>query len=265
MSDVRAAATGFNISSDEIIRSVSMLYMTEPRQFALMAILHTMGLEYQIEGGTVNQVTGSPIGVITVDNFKFEMQRDDLEDFQTTLNYAAGYNSSATSMVVTDGGLVPKYALIYVPRTGEIMRCTSVSSNTLTVARGQSGTVAAAVVNGDTFIIMDSAYPENELSGDIAFKVTTFDYNYTQICREPYGNSRTEQGTAKYGIDNSYERKKKLALIKMLRRNNGNLWLGQRNSDSSLAFRTYGGILSFIDSGNVYDAGGNFVCFISFN
>jgi len=257
MSNVRGQATGFNINSDEIIRNVSQLYITEPRKFALMSILHTMGMEYQFDGSMVNGISGNSIGVETVDNFKFETQLDELEDFKVTVNLAAGYAAGDTSIVVSDGSLVPKYALILIPRTGEIIRVTSVSTNTLTVARGVSGTTAAAILDGDLFIIMDSAYSEGDVSGDISFRNTTFDYNYTQISREQYGNSRTEQGTAKYGKTNSYDYKKKMALIKMLRRNNGTMWLGQRSTDSSNKFRTTGGVLSFVDSGNVYDAGGN--------
>lgn len=256
MSNIRAAATDFNINQSEVIRHVSKLVMVKPRQYALMAMVHSMGLEFQIEPSKVN-VVGTPVGVEIVTNPKFEMQRDDLEDIKTTINYAAGYNSSDASLVVLDGGLVPLYGLVYNPRTAEIFRVTAVSGNTLTVVRGVAGTVAAAILQGDTLILLDSAYSENMTSGDISFKQTTFDYNYTQISREPYGNSRTEQGTVKYGIDNSYERKKKLALIKFLRRNNGTMWLGQRSIDNTNNYRTTGGVLSFIDSGNVYDVNGN--------
>lgn len=253
---IRGAADTFIISSDEIVRNVSKLYMTEPRKFALMAMVHTQGLEYQKEASQVN-VTGQPVGVIMVDNPKFEMQLDSVNEIKTAVNLAAGYNSSATSIVVDDGSTVEKFGLIYVPRTGEIMRASSVSSNTLTVTRGQAGTTAAALLDNDELIMLNSAYAENSQSGDALFKNTTFDYNYTQIARMPYGNSRTEQGTKKYGIDNSYEKKKKMALIDMLRKNNGNMWLGGRSIDSTNKFRTTGGVISFIDSGNVYDVNGN--------
>lgn len=256
MSYIREAATDFNISSDEIVRSVSKLYMTEPKKYALMSMVHSQGLDFQIENSVVN-VTGSPIGVIMVDNPKFEMQLDSIDEIKTAVNLAAGYISTATSIVVDDGALVDKYALVYVPRTGEIMRVSSVSSNTLTVTRGEAGTTAAALVDNDELVLLNSAYAENAVSGDISFKNTTFDYNYTQISREPYGNSRTEQGTKKYGIDNSYEHKKKKALIKMLRENNGNMWLGGRSIDTTNDFRTTGGVINFIDSANVYDVDGN--------
>ena len=256
MSYVRSAADTFNIDSNEIVRSVSKLYMTEPRSFALMAMVHSQGLDYQIEPSMVN-VTGTPVGVIMVDNPKFEMQLDSIDEIKTSVNLPAGYLSTDVSIVVADGALVDKFALLYVPRTGEIMRVSSVSANTLTVTRGEAGTTAAALLHNDELVLLNSSYAENTTSGDISFKNTTFDYNYTQISRQPYGNSRTEQGTKKYGIDNSYERKKKMALIKMLRENNGNMWLGGRDIDSTNKFRTTGGVLSFIDSANVYDVNAN--------
>lgn len=254
MSMIRAAADTFNISSDEIIRNVSKLYMTEPRSFALMSLVHSQGLDYQIDGSQVN-VTGSPVGVIMVDNPKFEMQLDSVNEIKTSVTAAA--LSSATTVYVADGAIVGKYDLIYVPRTGEIMRASSVSSNTLTVTRGEAGTTAAALLASDELVMLNSSYAENAVSGDIRFKNTSFDYNYTQIAREPYGNSRTEQGTKKYGIDNSYDRKKKMALIDMLRKNNGTMWVGGRSIDSTNKFRTTGGVLSFIDSANVYDVNNN--------
>jgi len=254
MSEVRATATTFNIGSDEIIRSVSKLVMIEPRRYALMGMLHSQGLNFQIEPSVVN-VTGSPISVKIVSNPKFEMQRDTIEDIKTTVTTEAA--ADATSLVVADGGLIPKYALLYIPRTGEIVRATAVTANTATIARATSGTTAAIILADDDVIIMDSAYSENEVSGDISFHNTEFDFNYTQISREPYGNSRTEQGTVKYGIDNSYDRKKKFSLIKLLRRNNGTMWLGGRSIDTSINYRTTGGVLSFIDTDNVYDVNGS--------
>ena len=250
------AATTFNISSDEIVRNVSKLYMTEPRKYALMALVHSQGLDYQIDSSVIN-VTGSPIGVKIVDNPRFEQQLDSIYEVETAINLAAGYLSTDTSIVVDDGAIVDKYALVYVSRTGEIMRVSSVSTHTLTVTRGEAGTTAAALLDNDQLMLLNSAYAENAVSGDIKFRPTTFDYNYTQISRETYGNSRTEQGTRKYGIDNSYDYKKKMALIDLLRKNNGNMWLGGRSVDTSNEFRTTGGVLNFIDSTNEYDVNGN--------
>jgi hypothetical protein len=253
---VRSAIDTFAVSSDEIIRDVSKLYIAKPNEYALISLLHTRGMEYEKTPEGVN-VNGSPLNTEIVYNPKFEQQVDELESDETTVNYAAGYAAGATSIVLTDGTLVPKFSMLYVPRTGELMRVSSMSANTATVTRAEGGTTAAAIVHGDTIIIQGSAYAENALSGDARFKQTAFTYNYTQIDREQYGESRTSDGTRYYNNAQSFEKNKAIALHGMLRRFNGTLWLGGRSIDTSGKVRTMGGVLEFIDSGNVMDVNQN--------
>lgn len=256
MSNVRNIVDTFGVSSDEIIREVSKLYLARPNEYALVSLVHSQGMEFEKMPDEVN-VQGMPMGAEVVYNPKFEQHIDEIESDEVTVNYAAGYAANATSIVVSDGALVPKYALIYVPRTGEILRVSSVSTHTLTVTRGESGTTAAALVHGDTFIIQGAAYAENALSGDARFPQTAFTYNYTQIVREPFGESRTSAGTKYYNNAQSYERRKAAALVSMLRKWNGTLWTGGRDIDTTNKFRTSGGVLEFIDSGNVMDVNQN--------
>lgn len=253
---VRSQIDTFEVSSDEIIREVSKLMLAKPNQYALVSLLHSNGLEFEKTPDAVN-VSGSPISTKIVHNPKFEMHLDEIESDETTINLAAGYAADAVSIVVADGTLVPKFALIYVPRTAEIIRVSSVSGNTLTVTRGESGTTGAILNNADKLIIQSSAYAEFSLSGDDRFKQTTFPFNYTQIIRAPFGESRTSKGTTYYNNAQSYDRSKRINLSAMLRRLNGALWVGGRSIDTSNKFRTFGGILEYIDSGNVMDVNQN--------
>lgn len=253
---VRSEINTFGVDSDELVREISKLYLQTPNKYALISLLHANGLEFEKTPEKVG-VSGSPISTKIVKNPKFEMHLDEIESDETTVNNAAGYADSATSIVVVDGTLVPKYALIYIPRTGEIIRVSSVSTNTLTVTRGESGTSAAALVHGDTFIIQGSAYAEFALSGDDRFKKTAFSYNYTQIDREPFGESRTSKGSSYHNAAHSYERNKRKKLVEMLRRFNGTLWTGGRAIDTDNNLRTTGGVLEFVDSGNVMDVNQN--------
>ena len=256
MSNVRDNVNTFDVDSDELVREISKLYMAMPNQYALISLIHSQGLEFQKEPEAVN-VSGKPIGVGIVNNPKFEQHLDEIEEDEVTLNYSAGYDSAAVSIVVSDGALIPKYALIYVPRTGEIFRVSSVSTHTLTITRAESGTTAAALVHGDQLVIHGSAYAENARSGDNRFKQTSFPYNYTQIDREPFGESRTSAGSKYHNGAQSYDRQKKLHLISFLRRFNGTLWLGGRDADTTNNFRTTGGIIEYVDSGNVMDVNQN--------
>lgn len=256
MTVVRSQVDTFAVSSDEIIREVGKLYTAKPNEYALISSIMSRGMDFEktTEGPSVS---GRPMGVKIVYNPKFEQQVNEIESDEITVNLAAGYTAGDTSIVVSDGALVPKYALLYVPRTGEIMLVSSVSTHTLTVVRGQSGTTAAALVHGDTMIIQGSAYAEFALSGDARFKQTAFTYNYTQIDREKYGESRTSSGTKYYNNAQSYEMSRKNALVSMLRRFNGTLWLGGRSIDTTNKRRTMGGIFEFIDGGNVMDVNQN--------
>lgn len=256
MSNVRSVVDTFGVDSNEIVREVSKLYLAKPNEYALVSLVHSQGMEFEKMPDEVN-VQGTPMGAEIVYNPKFEQHIDEIESDEVTVNNASGYNSSATSIVVSDGALVPKFALIYVPRTGEILRVSSVSSHTLTVTRGESGTTAADLVHGDTFIIQGAAYAENALSGDARFPQTAFTYNYTQIVREPFGESRTSAGTKYYNNAQSYDRRKAAALVSMLRKWNGSLWTGGRDIDTTNKFRTQGGVLEFVDSGNVMDVNQN--------
>src|SRR5947207_6921162 len=52
------------------------------------------------------------------------------------INNGAGYNNSATSLVVDNGAYFQADDQIYFSRTGEVARVTAVATNTLTVVRG---------------------------------------------------------------------------------------------------------------------------------
>jgi len=256
MTNVRGVVDTFGVSSDEIIREVSKLYLAKPNEYALVSMVHSQGMEFTKTPDAVN-VNGMPIGAEIVNNPKFEQHVDEIESDETTVNLPAGYAAGDTSIVVADGALVPKFAMIYIPRTGELMRVSSVSSNTLTVTRGEGGTTAAALVHGDQLVIQASSYAENSLSGDVRFHQTAFTYNYTQIVREPFGESRTSDGTKYYNDAQSYNRNKAASLVSMLRKWNGSLWTGGRAIDSTNKFRLSGGVLGFIDGGNVMDVNQN--------
>ena len=256
MTVVRSEINTFEVDSDEIIREVGKLFTVKDNMFALVSLLHANGLEFEKQPDAVN-VGGKPLSIKTVHNPKFEMHLEELESDESNINLAAGYNSSAVSVVVDDGTLFPKFALVYVPRTAEIFRVSSVSTNTLTITRAESGTTAAAMLDNDKLIIMRSAYAEFARSGDDRFKQTTFPFNYTQIDREPFGESRTSRGTKYYNNAQSYDRNKRSKLTTMLRRFNGSLWLGGRDSDTTNNFRTSGGVLEYVDSGNIMDVNQN--------
>lgn len=134
----------------------------------------------------------SALGKRKVLNAKFLMFTNESMERSSAVNNAAGYSSSATSIVVDDGTLFSKYDQVYVPRTGEIMVVSAVSSNTLTVTRGV-GSTAAALLDNDGVFRLAAGYPVNSLSGNARATVPAEAYNYTQIFRTPIAIGRTDK------------------------------------------------------------------------
>jgi len=246
----------FDVSSDEIIREVGKLYTAKPNEYSLVSMIHSQGMKYEKGVKGVNAI-GTPMGAEIVKNPKYEQHLDEIETDEDNINLAAGYADNITSIIVNTGALFSEGALVQVPRTGEIMRVTSISANTLTVTRGESGTTAAALVDNDLLIIMATAYAENADAGTPRFSQTSFSYNYLQIVRESFAESRTSAGTGYYNNAQSYEEEKKKKLVSMMRKFNGIAWNGGRSIDTTNKIRTTGGILEFIDSGNVMDVNQN--------
>ena len=77
-----------------------------------------------------------------------------------SVNNGAGYNSSATSIVVANGDKFRAGDVVNVPVTGEQMRVTAVSTNTLTVSRGWGQTAAASLTDADVLVIIGNANAE---------------------------------------------------------------------------------------------------------
>ena len=98
------------------------------------------------------------------------------------VNNGAGYNSSASPITVDTGTLFSAGTLIKVPRTGEVMEVTSVSTNALSVTRGIGSSAAALVDNDPLFIIGRSAEEGGTSAQPIANDQTT-QTNYTEITK----------------------------------------------------------------------------------
>lgn len=196
----------------------------------------------------------------SVFNPKFEWLEDDLLPKWSTVNLSAGYSSSATEIIVLNGnyfdfgtGLV---TLVKVPRTGEVMKVTSISSNTLTVTRGIGSTIGAALVNGDPLLILGTVSQEGVGSPNARTTLETALFNYTQILKKAVEATNTEEASKLYGgSDRNYQRKKMgIEHIIDIERT---LWFGEKSIDTSGThpIRTTGGVLEFLTD-NVVDVGG---------
>ena len=125
----------------------------------------------------------------------------------TQINNGAGYNNSATSIVVDDGAVFRPNDLAYLPATKETVLVTAISTNTLTVTRGWGtldgvgGVAAAAITDNDYIYNVGQALKENSDLPEQRINVEAAITNYTQIFRQPFGVSRSEKAINEYGGD----------------------------------------------------------------
>jgi hypothetical protein len=147
----------------------------------------------------------------SVYNTKFEWIEKDLEARWSQVNNGAGYNTTATSIVVDNGNYFTVGDLVKVPRTGEVFRVTAVSTNTLTVVRGLgNGGTGVALLDNDDLLILGSSFAEGAASGSEKSHIETYPYNYTQIIRTPFGVTGSENSSENYtGNDRSRLRAEK--------------------------------------------------------
>ena len=180
-------------------------------------------------------------------NPKFEWLEDDLLEGATAVNYASGYASSATSIVVDDGSIIRAGDVLHLPATGENLLVTAVSTNTLTVVRGYGSTAAAAITDDDPVVNLGPAMAENSGLRGVVSTTAANKYNYTQIFRTPFSLSGTEAASALYGgKDRSYQRRK--SSLEHKRDIARAMYFGQRKEDTSGSTprRTMGGVLEFL-------------------
>jgi hypothetical protein len=193
----------------------------------------------------------------SIDHFKPEWFEKDLPARWDQVNNGAGYASGATSVVVDNASYFSVADIINVPRTAEKMRVSAVNTDTgaLTLARGVGSTAAAALVDNDDLQIIGNAYAEGADRGIPKSHQPTNPYNYTQIFRTPFGQTRTESKTRHYvGGEKELAAEKLVEHMVDLERA---FWFGERNrdtSDTGAPRNLMGGVLFYATS-NITDFG----------
>jgi hypothetical protein len=158
-------------------------------------------------------------------------------------------SSPGTSVVVDDSTKFRAGYLVKVPRTGEVMLVTEVTTAThsLTVTRGFGETSAAKLNNDDQLLIIGNANAEGAAAPEENDVDATKVYNYTQIFRTVFGVTETENATETLtGKDMEYLiRKKKIEHAIDIERA---LLFGERKELTTGPKRTTRGLLKFLNS-----------------
>ena len=120
----------------------------------------------------------------------------------TTINLASG-----------DGWKCPVGTIIRVPRTGETILVTAVTADALTVTRSNGATAAAAINPGEAFQVIGNAQLEGYTVGLGGQSSPVEKTARTQIFSHPFSVTGTMLSTKIYDDVNSYEGKKRKAII----------------------------------------------------
>jgi len=126
------------------------------------------------------------------------------EDFPRIVTSSAGYAVSVTTIVLTatHGKLVAVNDLLRNMRTGEGMRVTAVSTDTLTVDRGVGALfpgTGAAINALDPILVVADSQPQGSDFPTPRYLQRVLGYNYTQITRTTLGFTNTTTSIELYG------------------------------------------------------------------
>lgn len=137
---------------------------------------------------------------------KFEWLEDEGVSRWAQIN-AGNLLYTDTTLTVDDSTMIGAGWKIVVPRTGEVMRVTSVTnSTTIVVVRGAEAVSAAwALVDDDPLLVIGNTSAEGSGVPLIITSVETAKYNYTEIVKHPFGVTNTMRATKTYGQQNELE------------------------------------------------------------
>lgn len=181
------------------------------------------------------------------------------EDLEPRYSATSGtVTNVATSVPVTagQGAWFAQHDLVFVPRTGEMIRVVSVATDTLTVVRAV-GSTGTAMNSGEELLITGSAQPEGDTSKPARSGVPAQVTNYTQIFREPWESTETWRASDTFAGPDDWQRLTKHKGIEHRKEIEYAFLVGRPSEDlsGSQPRRSTGGARHFIVT-NVTDAGG---------
>lgn len=193
----------------------------------------------------------SKLGKRDVYNRTFKWMTDEIRPKFDQL--AEALDNSETGVDVDNGAYFNINDIVKVVSTGELMRVTAIATNTLTVVRGVGSTAAAAADDDTQLLIIGNQYAEG---ATLEAALTTKEVEktaYTQIMRDPYHLTGTEQAMGKAdglytGDEVTKQRAKKL--LEHERNKNLTAYWGESAYDNTNRRGMAGGIYEFIPASN---------------
>jgi hypothetical protein len=180
--DVGYASSTAILANRKVIQMKDKIFLLEPSANPLTLFMQKLNRE-------------------SVGAYKFEMLEDRATPLNDRVNYSTGYtaDTGVTEIVVDNGAYFQADDIVICQRTGETMKVTSVSSNTVTLSRSWGTVDVAAMNDNEQLTILGSARAEFATANtSVATKLTTL-YNLTQTFRDPFSVSRRLLKSELYG------------------------------------------------------------------
>jgi hypothetical protein len=183
----------------------------------------------------------------TTTNYKFEWMEDDLLARDVEVEGAVLVGATSMDVVAGQGALIAVGDLIKNTRTGEVVKITAISTDTLTITRAYGETAAAAMNDADKCVVMANAIMQGDGAPAEKYSNPTVVYNYTQIFRTPFAVTRTLNKTKLIGGAELATLRKKKA-IEHAKSIELAFLLGERKLDTagSQPLTTTRGVLKFL-------------------
>ena len=182
---------------------------------------------------------------------KHEWMEDTLRPLVNQL--AEALDNSETGVDVDDGTVFRKFDLVKVD--DELMLVTSISTNTLTVTRGYSGSTAATHADDCVIEIIAPLAVEAGDAGTARSTVKAGKYNYRQIFEDVVQVSSTLEAIDQWNPGSEYARQLMKTMRVLFIQVDKSLIYGKPYVGTAAAPPTMGGLFHFITT-NVVDAAG---------
>lgn len=192
---------------------------------------------------------------------KEEWLEDSLSPVATTIgSFDTDGDGTGVNLVSTAGiraGSILRFTTVAdVSRTEQVQVASVDSATDLTVVRDYGSTTGVTLVVGDKVYLVSSPLNEKTTAGSATGQEPDMAYNYTQIFDRVADISKTAQAIKIYGLENALDYQVQVKMTEIMRELNSAAIFGRRVVRSSSAQGSAGGVLQYIEGGNIETTGG---------
>ena len=192
---------------------------------------------------------------------KYEWLEDTIQDYSSAITAFDTDGDGTGITVASTANLLPGSVLRVESSTGasktEQLLVSSVDSATeITVVRDYGSTTGVTLVTGDVLLLVSAPVQKGSQFAEGLNFQSDVAFNYTQIFDTTAVVSATDLETMVYGSENAIDYQERQNLEMLLRQLNSAMIYGRKIARTSSAKGAMGGLLQFLEDGNVTAVGG---------